>query len=118
MSLLDLGTSAGLNLLFDDYAYAYRAAEGEPHSPRAPDSGVTLECIARNDLEQLPSSACPPWRRGSASTSPRSTALRRRRPVAAGLPVARQPTRFGRLRAALANVRAAAKPPAWSAATW
>ena len=28
LSLLDLGTSAGLNLLFDDYAYTYRAAEG------------------------------------------------------------------------------------------
>ena len=27
LSLLDLGTSAGLNLLFDDYAYTYRAAE-------------------------------------------------------------------------------------------
>ena len=28
LSLLDLGTSAGLNLLFDDYAYAYRAEDG------------------------------------------------------------------------------------------
>ena len=26
LSLLDLGTSAGLNLLFDDYGYTYRAA--------------------------------------------------------------------------------------------
>ena len=29
IALLDLGTSAGLNLLFDDYAYTYRSASGD-----------------------------------------------------------------------------------------
>ncbi len=45
LSLLDLGTSAGLNLLFDDYAYTYRAADGGdvrtagvPRARRSPSS--------------------------------------------------------------------------------
>ncbi|HLM96424.1 MAG TPA: DUF2332 domain-containing protein [Acidimicrobiales bacterium] len=113
LSLLDLGTSAGLNLLFDDYAYAYRAAEGDATlTAGAGDSGVTLECIARNDLEQLPELRLPAMAaRVGLDLSP----LDPRSDDAALWLLACQwpdnPARFGRLRAALANVRAAAQPP-------
>jgi hypothetical protein len=58
LGLLDLGTSAGLNLLFDRYAYTYdqqsdgattaTTAAGDPSSP------VRLECLVRGDLTGLP----------------------------------------------------------------
>ena len=75
LSLLDLGTSAGLNLLFDDYALHLPVRRPATPSVTAgtPGSAVALECSARDDLSTCPSSACPPWRSGSASTSPRST---------------------------------------------
>ena len=113
LSLLDLGTSAGLNLLFDDYAYAYRAAEGDATlTAGAGDSGVTLECTARDDLEQLPELRLPAMAaRVGLDLSP----LDPRSDDAALWLLACQwpdnPARFGRLRAALANVRAAAQPP-------
>ena len=113
LSLLDLGTSAGLNLLFDDYAYAYRAAEGGATlTAGAGDSGVTLECTARDDLEHLPELRLPAMAaRVGLDLSP----LDPRSDDAALWLLACQwpdnPARFGRLRAALANVRATAQPP-------
>ena len=45
LSVLDLGTSAGLNLLFDDYSYTYRAAVGDgTRRAGAAGSAVALEC--------------------------------------------------------------------------
>ena len=113
LSLLDLGTSAGLNLLFDDYAYLYRAAEGGATvTAGSAVSPVTLECVARDDLEQLPELRLPAMAaRVGLDLSP----LDPRSDDAALWLLACQwpdnPARFGRLRAALANVRAAAEPP-------
>ena len=120
LSLLDLGTSAGLNLLFDDYAYAYRAAEGDATltagggTPGSPSSAppATTSSIS-------PSSACPPWRPASGSTSPLSTHAPTTPPCgcwpasgpttrrASGVCAPRWPT--------CAPPR---NPRAWSAATW
>ncbi len=60
LSLLDLGTSAGLNLLFDDYGYTYRAQLGDAVLTAGPArSGVALECEARDDLTHLPDLRTP-----------------------------------------------------------
>src|SRR5271169_761479 len=60
LSLLDLGTSAGLNLLFDDYGYTYRAAVGDATLTAGPSgSDVALECSARDDLSELPELRIP-----------------------------------------------------------
>jgi len=60
LSLLDLGTSAGLNLLFDDYAYAYRTpGDGDGISAGSAGSAVLLECTARDDLAPLPALDVP-----------------------------------------------------------
>jgi hypothetical protein len=61
LSLLDLGTSAGLNLLFDDYGYTFRpAAGGAPLQAGIRASSVQLECTARDDLRHLPALSPPP----------------------------------------------------------
>jgi hypothetical protein len=55
ISLLDLGTSAGLNLLFDQYGYLYRQRDGTAQLRAGdPVSAVTLECQVRTRLEGLP----------------------------------------------------------------
>jgi hypothetical protein len=60
LSLLDLGTSAGLNLLFDRYGYQYRPQHGEATMAAGwPGSPVQLDCVVRNDLAALPSFATP-----------------------------------------------------------
>ncbi len=112
LSLLDLGTSAGLNLLFDDYGYTYRQEAGDRTvTAGRPGAAVTLECRARGDLGDLPELRAPTIAGGSVSTSPPSTRVRGRGPLAAGLPVARESGALGRLRGALANVRASDHPP-------
>jgi hypothetical protein len=113
LSLLDLGTSAGLNLLFDDYAYTYRAAEGDATlAAGVAGSAVALECTARDDLEQLPELRLP---RIATRVGLDLSPLDPFSDDAARWLLACQwpdnPVRFGRLRAALANVRAAASPP-------
>ena len=113
LSILDLGTSAGLNLLFDDYAYTYRAAAGGAlRTAGVADSPVALECTARDDLTDLPELRLPliADRVGLdlAPVDPFSD------DEARWLLACLWPdnlARFGRLRAALANVRAASHPP-------
>ena len=113
LSLLDLGTSAGLNLLFDDYGYTYRAQLGDAVRTAGPaGSGVALECEARDDLTQLPDLRTPAMaERVGLDLSP----LDPRDDDDALWLLACQwpdnPARFGRLRAALANVRSVARPP-------
>ena len=75
LSLLDLGTSAGLNLLFDDYAYTYRSAEGAAvRTAGASDSACRSGMLraGRRDVA-CPSSACLSWPSGSDSISHPST---------------------------------------------
>jgi hypothetical protein len=47
LSLLDLGTSAGLNLLFDRYAYTYTRPDGPPVAAGDPASAVHLQIELR-----------------------------------------------------------------------
>jgi hypothetical protein len=54
LSVVDLGTSAGLNLLFDRYAYAYARDPGESHSTNTVVAGdtsapVQIACALRGD---------------------------------------------------------------------
>jgi hypothetical protein len=60
LSLLDLGTSAGLNLLFDSYGYTYRQRDSGAvlHGGRQ-DSPVQLECTVRSALSTLPPLSLP-----------------------------------------------------------
>ncbi|HWE67467.1 MAG TPA: DUF2332 domain-containing protein, partial [Acidimicrobiales bacterium] len=61
ISLLDLGTSAGLNLLFDRYAYTYRQrADGAVLEAGADGSPVRLDCTVRGELAALPPLRPPP----------------------------------------------------------
>ena len=113
LALLDLGTSAGLNLLFDDYGYTYRAAEGGAVlTAGAADSAVALECSVRDDLTHLPELRLPVMAgRVGLDLSPVNPFSDEE---ARWLLACQWPdnlARFGRLRAALANVRAAAHPP-------
>ena len=113
LSLLDLGTSAGLNLLFDDYRYTYRAAEGGTvRTAGAAGSAVALECTVRDDLTKLPELRLPVMAErvglDLAPVNPLSD------DEALWLLACLWPdnlARFERLRAALANVRAAEHPP-------
>jgi hypothetical protein len=55
LSLLDLGTSAGLNLLFDSYGYRYRPRdEGAIRLAGPAASEVQLECVVRGAPADLP----------------------------------------------------------------
>jgi hypothetical protein len=60
LSLLDLGSSAGLNLLFDSYAYRYRQRSDETVLEAGPaESQVHLECVVRSPLGDLPDLTLP-----------------------------------------------------------
>ncbi len=111
LSLLDLGTSAGLNLLFDDYAYTYRAAVGADRiTAGAAGSAVTLECTARDDLEHLPELRLPVMAtRVGLDLSPLDPLSDDDARWLLACQWPDNPPRFARLRAALANVRATAK---------
>jgi hypothetical protein len=113
LALLDLGTSAGLNLLFDDYGYSYRAARGGAIlTAGAVDSAVALECSVRDDLTHLPELHLPVIaERVGLDLSPVNPLSDEEARWLLACQWPDNPARFGRLRAALANVRAAAHPP-------
>ena len=113
LALLDLGTSAGLNLLFDDYAYTYRPdgdGDGVVHAG-APGSAVMLECAVR-DVTALPDLRLPAVSaRVGLDLAPvdASSDDEARWLLACQWPD--NPARFARLRAAVANRRASSTPP-------
>ena len=51
LAMIDVGASAGLNLLWDEYRYAY--SDGSEYGPR--DSAVTIESELRSPMPPLPS---------------------------------------------------------------
>jgi hypothetical protein len=113
LSLLDLGTSAGLNLLFDDYAYTYRASAGGAIREAGVAGGaVAIECTARDDLDHLPDLRPPIMteRVGLDLAPINPFSDDEARWLLACLWPDNLP-RFERLRAAIANVRAALHPP-------
>jgi hypothetical protein len=60
LSLLDLGTSAGLNLLFDRYHYSYHSrSDRTPLEAGPADSPVQLDCNVGGDLYNLPGLTAP-----------------------------------------------------------
>ena len=113
LSLLDLGTSAGLNLLFDDYGYTYRQEGGDDAVTAGPAGAtVVLECRARGDLSALPPLRPPAIAaRVGLDLSPIDP---RSEDEARWLLACQWPenlARFGRLRRALANVARSDHPP-------
>ena len=50
LALIDVGASAGLNLLWDSYQYRY--SDGSTFGPS--DSGVVIECELRNEMPEIP----------------------------------------------------------------
>lgn len=113
LSVLDLGTSAGLNLLFDEYAYTYRAADGNgTRRAGAEGAAVALDCASRDDVEHLPELRLPSVAaRVGLDLSPVDPFSD---DAALWLLACQWPdnlARFGRLRAALANVRVTPDPP-------
>jgi hypothetical protein len=113
LSLLDLGTSAGLNLLFDDYAYTYRAEDdGAEVQAGDPSSAVMLECASRLGLEHLPELTLPNMaERVGVDLSPLDPCSGDDALWLLACQWPDNPVRFARLRAALDNVRAVADPP-------
>jgi hypothetical protein len=113
LSLLDLGTSAGLNLLFDSYAYSYiQRSDGALVRAGRPAAKIHLECTVRGELTELPSLALPliGSRTGidAAPIDPTSD------DGAQWLLACLWPdnvTRFTRLREALAVARTTSEPP-------
>ncbi len=118
LSLLDLGTSAGLNLLFDDYAYSYRAADGDAvraagaRTHATGGEAVALTCTARPDVSHLPDLRLPRMaERVGLDLSPVDPFSDDEARWLQACQWPDNPVRFGRLRGALANVRASAHPP-------
>ncbi len=113
LSLLDLGTSAGLNLLFDDYAYTYRATDGGAvRTAGVQGAAVALECAVRDDLHHLPALRLPDvTARVGLDLAPLNPASDDDARWLLACQWPDNPARFGRLRAALANARASDHPP-------
>jgi hypothetical protein len=113
ISLLDLGTSAGLNLLFDDYSYTYRSAtEDAVRIAGTVGSAVSIECSARDDLSALPELRMPTMgERVGLDLSPLDPFSDDAVLWLLACQWPDNPTRFGRLRGALANVRGSENPP-------
>ena len=113
ISLLDLGTSAGLNLLFDDYTYTYRSAADDAMRTVGPlESAVSIECTARDDLSSLPELRMPTMgERVGLDLSPLDPFSDEAVLWLLACQWPDNPARFGRLRSALANVRGSEHPP-------
>jgi hypothetical protein len=112
LSLLDLGTSAGLNLLFDDYSFTYRTAEGASRATGSESSPVRLNCTVRGDLDNLPGLALPALaERVGLDVSPVDLHSDDEARWLLACQWPDNPERFGRLRAAVENARASARPP-------
>jgi hypothetical protein len=114
LSLLDLGTSAGLNLLFDDYAYTYRSASDDDDVLLAGStgSGVSIECSARDDVSSLPELRRPTMaERVGLDLSPLDPSSDDAVLWLLACQWPDNPSRFGRLRGALSNARASENPP-------
>jgi hypothetical protein len=113
LSLLDLGTSAGLNLLFDDYAYTYRSASGDGvRTAGTTDSAVSIECSARDDISSLPELRMPIMGdRVGLDLSPLDPFSDDDVLWLLACQWPDNPIRFGRLRGALTNVRSSDNPP-------
>ena len=113
LSLLDLGTSAGLNLLFDSYAYRYRQRSDDALllAGRGT-SDVHLECVVRGALADLPPLELPPIaeRTGIDAAPIDPTSEEGARWLLACL-WPDNLTRFARLRGALAEARTTPHPP-------
>ena len=113
LSLLDLGTSAGLNLRFDDYAYTYRSASDDHVRTAGPlNSAVSIECSARDDVSSLPGLRMPTMsERVGLDLSPLDPFSDDAVLWLLACQWPDNPTRFGRLRGALSNARATDDPP-------
>jgi hypothetical protein len=113
LSLLDLGTSAGLNLLYDDYAYTYRSAANDAvRTAGKVGSAVSIECSARDDVSSLPELRLPTVdRRVGLDLSPLDPFSDDAVLWLLACQWPDNPTRFGRLRGALSNVRGSHNPP-------
>ena len=113
LALLDLGTSAGLNLLFDDYAYTYRAQHGdEVLRAGATGSAVTLDCVARDDVRHLPELRIPAvGARVGLDLAPVDATSEEEARWLLACQWPDNPARFARLRAAVENRRASTDPP-------
>ena len=113
LSLLDLGTSAGLNLLFDDYSYTYgSAADGSILTAGDDRSAVAIDCSARDDVQSLPV-LDPPLMgdRVGLDLSPVDPFSDDAARWLLACQWPDNPIRFSRLRAALSNVRGSPHPP-------
>lgn len=111
--LLDLGTSAGLNLLFDSYAYTYRQrSDGAILEAGRRGAIVHLECAVRGELGDLPPMVLPPiaGRTGIDALPIDPTSEDGAHWLLACLWPDNLP-RFDRLRSALATARSTADPP-------
>jgi hypothetical protein len=113
LSLLDLGTSAGLNLLFDDYGYTYREPGADTvRRAGAPAARVALSCTARSGLGLLPDLRQPPMAtRVGLDLSPVDPRSDDEALWLLACQWPDNPVRFGNVRAAIDNVRAAPHPP-------
>ncbi len=113
ISLLDLGTSAGLNLLFDDYAYTYRSASGDGvRTAGSSSSAVSIECSARDDVSSMPELRLPTMgARVGLDLSPLDPFSDDDVLWLLACQWPDNPARFGRLRGALSNVRGSDNPP-------
>ena len=111
--LLDLGTSAGLNLLFDSYAYTYRQrSDGATLVAGRSGALVHLDCSVRGELRDLPALDLPPiaGRTGIDAHPIDPTSEDGADWLLACLWPDNLP-RFDRLRGALATARVTADPP-------